>query len=248
MFDPHGGDMATDYVTVVVESASSTQEVAEAEFATAPGPVLVVTGRQPAGRGRFGRPWWQADRSLFSSLAFEPSWPARDRALITLVSGLAARGAIRAQLGVTVGLRWPNDLVLDGAKVGGILAEASQDRVIIGCGINLWWPEPGEGAIGLLADDPGPTLAAKLARGWVDELFIHLEDDPADWDRDEYRDASVTIGAEVRYEGGGGTAIDITSDGSLLVDTGSGLVAVHAGEVWVGTETTLAPGERQEHR
>jgi biotin-(acetyl-CoA carboxylase) ligase len=79
-------------------------------------------------------------------------------------------------------------------------------------------------------------------------LLIRVAADPADWDRDEYRDACVTIGAEVGYQGGTGTAIDITSTGSLLVDTGSELLTIHAGEVSVAAETTLSSGERQERR
>ena len=185
---------------------------------------------------------------MFSSFAFRPSWPTADRALITLLSGLAVRQAIRVRAGVTVGLRWPNDLVFNGGKVGGILAEASGDRVIVGCGVNLWWPEPQEGAVGLLERDPGPGYAEALARAWVDELLTRVASAPGDWDRDEYRDACVTIGAEVGFQGGTGTAIDITSTGSLLVDTGHELVTVHAGEVWVAAEATLPSGERQERR
>jgi BirA family biotin operon repressor/biotin-[acetyl-CoA-carboxylase] ligase len=240
--------MATDYVTVVVESASSTQDVAAAEYGTTSRPVLVVAGAQPQGRGRYGRPWWQADRALFSSFAFNPSWPTEDRALIALLSGLAVRQAIRSRVGVTVGLRWPNDLMFDGGKVGGILAEASDDRVIVGCGVNLWWPDPPEIAVGLFERDPGPDYAESLARAWVDQLLVRLVADPADWDRDEYRDACVTIGTEVGYPGGTGTAIDITSTGSLLVDTGRELLTIHAGEVWVAAEATLPSGERQERR
>jgi BirA family biotin operon repressor/biotin-[acetyl-CoA-carboxylase] ligase len=240
--------MATDYVTIVVESASSTQDVAAAEYGATTRPVLVVTGVQPQGRGRHGRPWWQADRALFSSFAFSPTWPTQDRALITLLSGLAVRRAIYERAGVTVGLRWPNDLVFDGGKVGGILAEASGDRVIVGCGVNLWWPEPPEVAVGLFARDPGPDYAESLAQAWVDELLIRVAADPADWDRDEYRDACVTIGAEVGYQGGTGTAIDITSTGGLLVDTGRELLTIHAGEVSVAAEATLSSGERQERR
>ncbi|MEA2058367.1 MAG: biotin--[acetyl-CoA-carboxylase] ligase [Actinomycetota bacterium] len=240
--------MATDYVTVVVESASSTQDVAAAEYETSSRPVLVVTEAQPHGRGRHGRTWWQADRALFSSFAFRPSWPTEDRALITLLSGLAVRQAIRVRAGVTVALRWPNDLVFDGGKVGGILAEASDDRVIVGCGVNLWWPEPPGAAIGLFERDPGPEYAESLAHAWVDELLTRVAAAPGDWNRDEYRDACVTIGTEVGYQGGTGTAIDITSTGSLLVDTGRELVTVHAGEVWVAAQATLPSGERQERR
>ena len=175
--------MDTDYVTVVVESVPSTQDVAIAEYERASVPALVVSASQTQGRGRLGRMWWQADRALFSSLAFRSSWSPERRALITLVAGLSVRNAILRHTGVEVGLRWPNDLVVAQGKIGGILTEASADRIVLGCGLNLWWPQPRAGATGLLEKDPGPELGAALARSWTEDLLGRLERDPDLWER-----------------------------------------------------------------
>lgn len=240
--------MATDYVTVVVESVPSTQDVAIAEYERASVPALVVSGSQTEGRGRLGRTWWQADRALFSSLAFRSWWPPERRSLITLVAGLSVRRSILRHTGVAVGLRWPNDLVIPDGKLGGILTEAAADRVAVGCGLNLWWPQPGEGAAGLLDDDPGPDLAEVLARSWAEDLLVRVGRSPDDWNRDEYLAACVTIGATVSYRTGTGTAVDVAPDGALRVETADGVVDVASGEVRAGAATTLPPAGERERR
>jgi len=238
--------MATDYVTVVVESVPSTQDLATAEYERTGETVLVVAGAQTEGRGRLGRTWWQAPRALFSSLALTSTWPADRRALVTLVAGLSVRKSIHEHTGVSVGLRWPNDLVVLDAKVGGILTEAAGDRVVVGCGLNLWWPEPAEGAAGLLDADPGPGFAEPLARAWAEDLFERLESAPENWDRDEYREACVTLGRQVSYRSGSGIAADVTDEGALLVETGAGPITIASGEVRIGAATTLPPDHGQE--
>ncbi len=132
----------------------------------------------------------------------------------------------------------------EGAKVGGILSEASGDLVVIGCGINLWWPEPPEGATGLLDADPGPDVAASLAGSWIDGLLVRLANHPLEWRRDEYRAVCVTIGGEVSWAGGSGRAVDVAPDGSLVVETADGVATVHAGEVRPAG-TTLPGSGRQ---
>lgn len=240
--------MATDYVTVVVESVPSTQDVAIAEYERTGETVLVVAGEQTRGRGRLGRTWWQAPRALFSSLALTSTWPADRRALITLIAGLSVRESIHEHTGVSVGLRWPNDLVVLDGKIGGILTEAAGDRVAVGCGLNLWWPEPAEGAAGLLDADPGPGLAEPLARAWAADLIGRLEPGAEHWDRDEYREACVTLGRQVSYRSGSGLAVDVTDEGALLVETPDGRITIASGEVRIGAPTTLPADRDQEHR
>jgi BirA family transcriptional regulator, biotin operon repressor / biotin---[acetyl-CoA-carboxylase] ligase len=223
--------MDTRYDIIILDSVPSTQDVAAAQHAATGATSLVVTSDQTGGRGRSGRRWVQADRGIAASLALAPQWEPRSWGLIPLVAGLAVRRAIAELTGIMVGLKWPNDLMAGDAKVGGILSEASGGAVTVGCGVNMWWLDPPEGAGALLASDPGPVLGPRLAETWAGRLLDMLET-PADrWGREEYMAASVTIGAAVRWESGEGTARDIAADGGLVVATDSGSVTLRSGEV-----------------
>jgi len=92
----------------------------------------VVAEEQTAGQGRHGRPWHSAPGGgIYCSVVLEPS-PA-----LTLALGLAAQHAISEAAGQHCDLRWPNDLMLGGKKVAGILAQSSDGRAVAGIGINV---------------------------------------------------------------------------------------------------------------
>src|SRR5262245_46053580 len=104
-------------------------------------PVLLVAAEQAAGRGRRGRRWHsRPGAGLTFSLARRVRRPARELAALSLVTGVAAARALRA-LGVPAELKWPNDLMAAGAKLGGILVEtrsaARGTLAVFGIGINL---------------------------------------------------------------------------------------------------------------
>ncbi len=223
--------MDTHYARVVLPTAESTQDEAATRFTGEP--LLVVASHQTTGRGRFDREWVEPDRGLFASLAFEPSWPVGDWGLIPLVAGLAMRGAIDETCSLDVGLRWPNDLMSGQAKVGGILVEASEARVVVGCGVNLWWAEPIAGAAAIVATDPGPDAAAALAAIWTVRFLERLAAESSLWGRHEYESASTTLGKKVAYARGRGVAVGIDDNGALLVDTADGVISVHSGEIRV---------------
>jgi len=219
--------MATPYVTMVRDVVSSTQDLAAAARADADRPTLVVAHEQTAGRGRTGNPWWQADRAMAASLALSTDLLEVDETF-PLAVGLAVREAIKENLGVVVGLKWPNDIVLGSAKVGGILVEIRDGVVIAGCGLNLFWPDSPEGAGGLCGDDPGEDLGLRLARAWADEVLS----DGFAWDRDSYVDACVTLDSSIEWEPHGtGFAVGIADDGGLIVATPEGRVTLRSGEV-----------------
>lgn len=175
---------------------------------------IVVAEEQTAGRGRLDRTWTAPPGSaLLASFVVEPN------PLASIAAGVAAAEACGAE----VRLKWPNDLLLDGRKLGGILVEGSPGRMVIGIGINLTW---------------GPPEAARLSGTARDELLELLRDRLGHWlaqPREavlqRWRELSATLGRRVRLElphgSVEGLAEDIAPDGSLVVDG----TAVHAGDV-----------------
>lgn len=121
----------------------STNDVAHAHAATAAEGLLVVADEQTAGRGRLERTWWApAGAGLLMSLLLRPPLPARLAAQLTMCLGLAAVEGIADVTGLQPGLKWPNDLVWEGRKLGGMLSELrlSGERIeyaVLGLGINV---------------------------------------------------------------------------------------------------------------
>jgi BirA family biotin operon repressor/biotin-[acetyl-CoA-carboxylase] ligase len=122
---------------------STNDEARRLARAGAPEGTLVVTDYQTLGRGRLDRRWEApAGSSLLISLVFRPALAAHQVQRLTMISGLAAVDAIEAETGLQVGLKWPNDLVIGGAKLGGILTEielegSRVDYAVVGVGLNV---------------------------------------------------------------------------------------------------------------
>jgi BirA family transcriptional regulator, biotin operon repressor / biotin---[acetyl-CoA-carboxylase] ligase len=121
----------------------STNRVAmELGYANEPEGTVVLAEEQTAGRGRAGRAWHsERGTGIYITILVRPKISPVQAPLLTMMAGLSARAAIQAQTGLTIDLKWPNDLMLDGKKLGGILtemhAEPSQVRyVALGIGIN----------------------------------------------------------------------------------------------------------------
>jgi BirA family biotin operon repressor/biotin-[acetyl-CoA-carboxylase] ligase len=125
-----------------LESCSSTNDVAKAmaEDGAAEGTV-VACGEQTAGRGTRGRSWFSAkDKGLYFSAILKPRKAAI--LLLPLAAGLASREALERSTGLAVRLRWPNDILWQGRKIGGILCEtgfsgSQADYAVVGIGLNL---------------------------------------------------------------------------------------------------------------
>ena len=97
-------------------------------------------------------------------------------------------------------------------------------------GLNLWWPAPPTGMVGLYDDDPGPDLHAELGALWAAELMRLV--DAESWPIDEYRSLCTTLGRHITWEpGGAGTAVDVAEDGALLVEVDGGVRPLYSGEV-----------------
>ena len=178
------------------ESVTSTQDVAR----ELPIGTVVVADHQTAGRGRFDRRWdAPPGTALLVSFVLKPN------PVLSLAAGVAAAEAS----GVEVRLKWPNDLLLDGGKLGGILVEARADKAICGIGINLTWAPEGAVQLNAPRDEVLARLREKLDR-WT---LAAPEDALARW-----RELSATLGRRVRIDGVEGLAEDIGPRGELIVD------------------------------
>jgi BirA family biotin operon repressor/biotin-[acetyl-CoA-carboxylase] ligase len=181
-------------------AVTSTQDVAR----ELPIGSIVVAEHQTAGRGRLAHRW-EAPRgtALLVSFVLDPN------PLLSLAAGVAAAEAC----GGDVRLKWPNDLLLAGRKVGGILVEATPTKAICGIGINLTWAPDGAAQL----DQPRDELLERLRQAierWSSAT-------PADV-LNRWRELSDTIGNRVRIQLPDrvieGTANDIDASGNLVVD------------------------------
>jgi BirA family transcriptional regulator, biotin operon repressor / biotin---[acetyl-CoA-carboxylase] ligase len=97
-----------------------------------------VAEEQTAGRGRLGRPWYAPPRtSVLVSVNLRPSIATPRLPELSLVAGAAVAEAIAEETGLSPEVRFPNDVLIGGRKVAGILAEARENRVVLGIGINV---------------------------------------------------------------------------------------------------------------
>jgi len=181
-------------------SVPSTQDVAR----DLPVGSIVVADHQSSGRGTHGRRWEAPPgTALLASFVLAPS------AALSLVVGVAAAEACGPQ----VRLKWPNDLLLDGRKLGGILVEATPVKAVVGIGINLTWAPDGAARLERPRDDVLSALRAEIER-WTAA--------PTDVVLARWRELSATLGRRVRIEVSGhvteGIAQDIGPRGELIVD------------------------------
>jgi len=210
--------------------------------------LVAVADHQTAGRGRLDRRWESPPgANLLASVLLRPGCEGSDVHVCAGAVALAGADACRAVAGVDPVLKWPNDLLLDGAKLAGVLAEAefagsSLTAVVVGIGINVAWPGPAE-AGGICLDDVGGTAQPVDRRALLDHLLGALEPRCALLEgaagrralADEVRRRCATLGQQVRVslvaEELTGRAIGIDDAGRLVVETASGARSVSAGDV-----------------
>ena len=238
----------------VVESTGSTNADLLARHAAGEdiaGTVLVAE-HQSAGRGRHGRSWSTPARS---QIAFSLGVDAADLApsawgWLPLLTGVAVADAVAATTGIEPGLKWPNDIQVGDAKLGGILAEvAAPDPVIVvGLGLNVTLTAseiedvaPDQRATSLVMLGSTMTDRSALLGAVLAELTARIDrwtiaGGPDESLTRDYRRRSVTLGHHVRalLPGGRdivGTATDIDELGRLDIDTGAQRIAVSAGDI-----------------
>jgi len=231
----------------VPETGSTNADVAAAARAGAAEGLVVAADHQTAGRGRLGRSWdTPRGAGLAVSALLRPAGvPAHRWPWLPLLTGVAVVEALRIHPGVETVLKWPNDVLLDGSKLAGILVERVETTTgpaaVVGIGVNV--SAAPEGAACLAAQtgpdvvDPEAVIAALVDRlSSRYEAWRGQDGDPAAWLAAAYGDVCDTLGREVRADLPGGAtvegrAVDVDAAGRLVLMTATGAAAVGAGEV-----------------
>ncbi|MES2018577.1 MAG: biotin--[acetyl-CoA-carboxylase] ligase [Pseudomonadota bacterium] len=233
-------------VEVVAQTGSTNADLL-ARAATLSGNLLLVAERQSAGRGRAGRSWLSCEAgSLTFSLAWKFNAPLHALAGLPLAVGVALADALAA-LGVTVQLKWPNDVLKDGAKLAGVLIEtqAGGDKAcwaVIGVGLNLALPDELEQRIGTPAAS-APWLARMERDALMAALLVQLAASLRQFEQSGFGAFSARWNRLHAWQGcpvsvidrgvtlHEGVAAGVDDSGALLLDGASGRITINAGDV-----------------
>ncbi|HNA99357.1 MAG TPA: biotin--[acetyl-CoA-carboxylase] ligase [Marmoricola sp.] len=232
--EPNRLHLTEPFRVEVVESLPSTNQELGDRFTGGAGEGLVlVAEHQTSGRGRLDREWVTPARSaITASLLLTPQVPAVRWTWLPLLTGLAATQAIRDTTSLVPTLKWPNDVLLEGRKVGGILLEridlGPRAAAIVGIGLNVHQtqaelPVPEATSIAIQGADVDRTeLLQSLVNAFSQEYSAWIAGtDP----RERYLDECGTVGQEVVVhtitEDVVGVVTDIDDSGQLVVDTDS---------------------------
>lgn len=232
------------------ETDTTNNRARELALEGAPEGTLVVAEKQTAGRGRRGKVWESPlGTGIWMSLVLRPQIMPAEASVLTLLCGLATAEAIEAKTGLSAGIKWPNDILINGKKAVGILTEMDCEMsevhfVIPGIGINVntasFPPEIAEIATSLYLECGKTVSRRRLVHKVLERLEEHYETFLRTGSfaamLEDYRKHCITLGKEVHVLGREpffAEALDITPEGELLVrraDNGKEEV-VFSGEV-----------------
>ncbi len=254
-----GPDSLWTRIDVVDETGSTNADLAAAAREGAPGGTVLVADHQSAGRGRLGRTWTAPPGSgVALSVLLRPSVPLDRWTWLPLLAGLAVSDGIRQETDLPADLKWPNDVLLLGRKVCGVLAErvetSTGPAVVIGMGINVHLtaeqlPVPTATSLALTLAELGFPNVPVSRTGLLSTTLRSLERILRHWEevagvRDAdagplalaYRERCTTLGREVRISLSDGTTLDgvardVDAAGRLVLDTPDGSRTFGAGDV-----------------
>ena len=212
---------------------------------------LVVAESQAAGRGRFGRRWHSPRGGIWFSLVVRPRLSVREAGVVPLLASVAAAEVVAEVTGLDVRIKWPNDLLIGGKKVAGILTELAAelgeiDYLVIGLGLNanFSFSDLGDSRLPAttLMDETGRAVdRARLIADIVNRFLSDLPglSEGVDSILARWRARSATLGREVTVTAAGkgftGEAVDLDGEGGLIVVDKDGRRPVfRAGEVTLG--------------
>ncbi len=223
-------------IELLDEIGSTNEEALRRAAAGARGPVWIATRRQTAGKGRAGRAWSEAGSgNVAATLLFEPGCAPAHLPELSLVAGVAAQAAIAdalpSDVRSRVELKWPNDILIGGAKTCGILVESANYAgtvvAVIGIGINVVSaPAVGDRSVTCLADHgcamDADGVLARLAAHMAQSLPVWRQGDGFDAIRAAWIAHAVPIGRalEIKTADGpvAGAFAGLDHDGALLID------------------------------
>lgn len=226
-----------------VESIDSTNNAIKAQAHRLPEGATLAAEHQTAGRGRQGRSWSSAQGALQFSLLLKPRIAPSQGALLTQVTGASLAQTLSTLC--DLGIKWPNDLLIDGKKVCGILAEMMCDGeevswVCVGIGLNVNQthfddlPQATSLALACGKKFDRALLLAQILNG-LERDYAHFFDQGAEKFLDLCRAKSTLLGHSVTFDGGCGLATDIDSQGRLVVRLDNGTTqALTSGEAHIG--------------
>lgn len=217
-----------------VESCESTQLLVDTSL---PEGALVVADNQTAGRGRLGRSWeTPAGTALLFSVLLKPP-RGRHAPELSLVAGIAVADALERALGLSVQIKWPNDVMLRRRKIAGCLAEARDDAVVLGVGVNVEQTTaelpPNAGSIRTLTGrgyDRADLLTTVL--GDLGSRYSSWREGGLDAVYDGLGPRDFLRGRQVTVNGTSGVAAMIDREGRLEISVAHGeVVKIESGEV-----------------
>lgn len=228
-----------DTLLVLNETESTNNDLKKMAAEDAPHGTVIVAQTQTAGRGRMGRSFLSPEGGIYMSILLRPNCPAKELMHLTCAVAVGVCDALEAVCNFRPKVKWINDLILNNKKLGGILTELSLcadgtvNYAIIGIGLNVGTvpQEVAHMATALSADKNMVTAAIidQLSRmNFADRTALLAQ----------YRKDCITLGRPVQVlQASGnftGTALDLTTDGSLIVQKESGeKITVGTGEVSV---------------
>ncbi len=226
--------------------ASTNDEAMSRARAGDPGHLWITAQEQTAGRGRLGRSWISHPGNLFASLLLIDPCPAQAAPKLGFVAGLAVAKTLRKFAGARVQLKWPNDAVVEGAKLSGLLLEATQVEghlaCVIGIGINcthhpddLPYAATDLAALGVSAS--ANAVFATLAQELAQALSCFDEGRGFATIRQGWLGVAAGLGDMIRVSGvqmREGRFKGLDEEGHLLLQTDQGLYVIEAGDVFLG--------------
>lgn len=233
----------------VYKTVDSTNQVAKKmALDQAPHGAIVLAEEQTAGRGRMGRPFYSPPSSgIYMSFVLRPNLTGSDSVLITTAAAVAVCRAIEQVTGLQPGIKWVNDLYLNGKKICGILTEAITDfetggieALILGIGINFsanpTFPiELQQKADALFEKKPAGVTRNQIAAAVIANVLALCQNLQNRSFIKEYRQRSIILGKQIQVLQGGhtqpATALDIDENGGLIVQYANSTTTLNSGEI-----------------
>lgn len=244
--EPGGGQGAvlTPTIRTIAETGSTNADLLALAAGGAPEGLWLRAERQTSGRGRQGRAWQSPPGNFHGSTIVRLRAGDPAAATLALVAAVALEEAVAAHAsGAPLTIKWPNDLLLGGAKLAGILLERADDAVVVGIGVNLaHHPDDLDRPVtSLAAHGPAPDAArfAETLAGGFAAWLARWRGEGLAWVRDRWSARAHPAGTALQVHLPDGTSIAgaferLDGDGALILRLAhGGLRAIHAGDVFL---------------